>query len=347
MTVKQVSDLSLRKAGKAFINSLLASNSYSTDYVKSLQETIGYIAVYSEGQDWPSVGDITIEHIEAYFSYSRTRKKGYGERRFEGAQTLSSSYLNRQYRQLNRFWEWLVERDLAERNVMRLMRPPRVEERTVPTLGDPQLQSLLALLNPNLGRTPAERFRMVRDRAVVLLFIDTPGRRSEIAKISLDGASPEEGWVHVMGKGGKERNMPLGRTAQWALAEYLEARSELNSRSQDLWLSGKGEGMKAGWVYSMIKRLGARAGIPHIKPHMFRHTFAVHAVREKMQEPILKNIGGWKKIPETYFRTIGFEDAQAAHKGISPGDRLSHRPSSRIRNGDPGTVDKKRPRGRL
>ena len=131
MTVNKVSDLSpeeglpLRDAVLRFINSYRASN-YQESYVTSLEETIGYLALYADEQRWPTVFHITTEHLEEYFAYSRTRKKGFGERKSNGSETISSGYLDRQYRQLHCFWGWLAgpKRRFVPENVLDAIRPP-------------------------------------------------------------------------------------------------------------------------------------------------------------------------------------------------------------------------------
>ena len=75
-------------------------------------------------------------------------------------------------------------------------------------------------------------------------------------------------------------------------------------------------------ICQILKRLAKRANIEDMHPHRFRHSYAINALRAGMPEQVLKIVGGWKKIPETYFRTLGEEDAREFHRQVSPGDRL-------------------------
>ena len=353
MTVKKVSDLSpdegltLRDAGHRFINSYRSSGKRAA-YLVSLEETIGYLDDYSRKQGWPSVPHITTEHLEDYFAYSRTRPKFYGERPAYEGQALSSSYLNRQYRQLHSFWEWLVKREFAARNVVAVMNPPKVEERVVPTVSDEQITDLLSLVNPKLARTLLEVFRQTRNNALLHIFIDTPGRRNEVATMKVGDLFLGGGKIQVMGKGGRQRFMPIGRAAQRALEEYLEARETLAPVSPNLWISETGKAMEPDWILQLFKRLKKRANMPRLHPHIFRHTFAIGALRERMPEQILMIIGGWRKIPPTYFRTLGFEDAAEFHRRMSPGDRLSSKsPPRKWKGTGKGKGKNRKPKGRL
>ena len=76
-----------------------------------------------------------------------------------------------------------------------------------------------------------------------------------------------------------------------------------------------------------------RAGVPGLHTHQLRHTYAVTSLREGMPERVLQIVGGWKRVPETYFRTLGLEDAKRYQAQVSPGDRL---PSEHGRQRAPG-----------
>ena len=65
--------------------------------------------------------------------------------------------------------------------------------------------------------------------------------------------------------------------------------------------------------------LPRRANIEGMHPHRFRHSYAINALRAGMPEQVLKIVGGWRKIPETYFKTLGEEDAIEFHRQISRG----------------------------
>lgn len=142
MTVKQVSDLSFRELGKRFLTSLKASNRYSRSYLDSLEQTVALTALYAEEQWWPPVNGVTVDHIEAYLAYLQERPRWFGEREAASPQNLSQGYINAQYRRLYRFFNWLVEREHISDNPLRLIEPPRVDEKTVPVVTEEQMRDL-------------------------------------------------------------------------------------------------------------------------------------------------------------------------------------------------------------
>ena len=221
MVVKQVFDLSLRESGKRFIKSLRASNSYSEGYLASLETTVSMAAFYAEEQGWPDVREITVDHMEDYFAYLQGRIRWFGERTYAEPKRLSKGHINAQYRRLHRFFNWLVERGYADEHPLTHIEPPSLDEKTVPVVTEDQMRDLLTLADPALARTSAHHFRLVRDRAMLYAFWDTPGRLAEIAKLRLADVDLANGTLLVMGKGRKERRMPIGDAARDGLNKTI------------------------------------------------------------------------------------------------------------------------------
>ncbi len=128
---------------------------------------------------------------------------------------------------------------------------------------------------------------------------DTPGRLGEISKLRLEGIDMEAGAVLVMGKGRRERWMPLGDAARSVLMDYIQEREKLHPYTDALWVSEQGRAIQPNGIFQILKRLGKRAGIPNLHTHQFRHSYAVNALRAGMPERVLQIVGGWKKIPDT------------------------------------------------
>ena len=329
MVVKQVFDHSLRAYGNRFLSSLKASNRYSPGYLASLETTVAMATLYAEEQGWPDVQEITTEHLEEYLSYLQDRVRWFGERTYAEPKKLSKGHINAQYRRLNRFFNWLVERGPNDENPMLWISAPKLEEKTVPVITVDQMRDLLTLADPALARTPAHRFRLVRDRAILYAFWDTPGRLAEIANLRLADVDLANGTLLVMGKGRKERRMPLGDSAKSVIWDYLQEREALTPHTKALWVSEQGKALLPNGICQILKRLAIRANIDDMHPHRFRHSYAINALRAGMPEQVLKIVGGWRKIPETYFKTLGEEDAREFHRQVSPGDRLGKTSSVR------------------
>lgn len=328
MTVKQVFDLSLlslRDAAKGYLVSCRASNRYAPSTLTTKEFSLGLLAEYAEAQGWPGVAQITASHVEDYLVYLQERPRWFGERD-KAKKPPSQAHLETQYRRIKTFFNWLKQRGHVASNPLDLIPHPHVDERVIPTVSQQQMLDLLALVDPALTHTPAARFLATRNRAALFLLGDTPGRRDEIASLVVDAIDLDVGQLLVMGKGRKQRWMPIGDQTTVMLWEYIQARARVvRSNEAALWLDDAGKTMTSSWLYLMLKRLGKRANIPDLHTHRFRHTYAINALRAGMQERLLMVNAGWRRVPDTYFRTLAAEDVKRVHQEISPMDRLSER----------------------
>lgn len=335
--------LDLRSAAKEFKNSMEAPGRYSPRYIEGLEFSVSLLCSYAEDQDWPAVGDITTPHLEDYFAFLRNRPKWFGERA-KGSAPVSGSHVETQYRRIRRFFRWLVERGRIDANPLFLIPHPKFEEKVIETVPESKVIDMLRWLDLTPADSPGKKFRVVRDRLALLILWDTPARRKEITSLTLDCIDLDVGAVLVLGKGRKQRWMPLDKTVIDHMTDYLAVRRELAAGDEDaLWVSEQGKPMDDKWIYTMLKRLGKRCDIPNLHTHQFRHSYAMNALRTEMPEQYLRVIGGWIKVPDTYFRTQSAEDAVAMHRQRSPAGRLAKKISTDRRR----TPGDEKPRSKL
>ena len=314
--------LSLPEAARGFLISMRAATK-SPRYVDSLGFSLRLLGDFALERSWPPIQELDVFHLEEYLLFLQDRAA------ISKPGKLSQSSIESHYRRLSRFWRWLVDRGIVVSSPFSAIDKPKLEERVIPTVPDEDLARLLALVNPAKARTPHERFLARRNRAVIYLFIDTPGRLAEVSTLDVADVNLEEGMLKVLGKGRKERWMPIGAMCREALWDYLRAREARRPRTDRLWVSTDGRPIEPNALYLMLKRLGLRSGVPGLHPHRFRHTFSVSWLRQQGGEQMLRIIGGWRRIPETYLRTLAAEDAARIHQQLSPGDRLGPARSSR------------------
>jgi integrase/recombinase XerD len=132
------------------------------------------------------------------------------------------------------------------------------------------------LIEAAAGVTP----RALRDRALVELLYGAGVRVSEAMGLEKGGVDLDERLVRVVGKGGKERVVPLGREAAEALRRYLaRGRPHLDRRHRpELFLNAKGGALTRAGAFLILRRLAAAAGLDpaRVHPHLLRHSFATH-----------------------------------------------------------------------
>lgn len=225
------------------------------------------------------------------------------------------------YRGLQGFFKWAEEEGEVAQSPMTRMKPPKVTE---PALILPD--DLLKLLEACQGTSFDQR----RDTAIIMLFLDTGLRLSEMSGIQLDDLDMRETTISIIDKEGKHRLVPFGRRTAVAIDRYRRTR-KLHPRADALalWLgrgggTSKGSGpMTATGVAQMIRRRAEQAGLKRIHPHMFRHLFA-HMWQVADREADLMSITGWSsfQMVRRYARTAASERTIQAHRQLSPGDRL-------------------------
>lgn len=301
--------------------SLQASGSHTPRSLDSLELTLGMISSYAEENHWPDCLDITTEHIEDYLSYLRFRNKWNSP---GSHQRLSSAYIEAHYRRLKQFLGWQVTRGHRTVNPLAIIPRPKVDQKVIPTVSEQELTAIFATANPLDAISPTDKFWRLRDRALLLLLWDTPSRKSELAELRLGDVDMHDGGITVMGKGRRERWMPIGGTVVEAIWEYLQVRAQRASSTDRLWVQSEGKPMwDPNWTHLMLKRRCKEAGIPPLHLHQFRHTYIMAAIRNKTPDQKIRAATGHRKqIPETYYRTLGADDLAAVHREFSPADRL-------------------------
>jgi len=254
------------------------------------------------------IGDIHREHIEAHITALMER--------------TSPGNAHQAFRSIKTLFNWLVDEEEIDRSPMRTMKPPTVDEVEVPVIPD---DALVKLLKTCAGRD----FESRRDTAIVTLFIDTGVRLSELTVRNVQHIDLDLLVFHVVGKGGRERAVPFGRQAAQAVDRYLRAYAKHMGRALEnddpLWVGVKTRRAMTKWgVGQMIDRRAEQAGLPHIHPHQFRHTFAHQWKVNGGNEDALMRITGWRsrEMLNRYGASAASERARLEHKALSPADRL-------------------------
>jgi len=202
---------------------------------------------------------------------------------------------------LRRFFRWQLGRGrIFADPTLKLANPAR-PSRLPKVMSEKQVDHLLAA--PDLD-TPLG----LRDRAMLETLYATGLRVSELVNLKIHEVGFNEGVIRVLGKGSKERLVPLGEVAIDWLQRYLdEARNDIlkNQQSEALFVTGRGGAMTRQAFWQLIKRYALQAGIDPAKlsPHVLRHAFATHLLNHGADLRVVQLLLGHADITTTQIYT--------------------------------------------
>lgn len=207
----------------------------------------------------------------------------------------------RLYSALRRFFRWLMDENRIAADPLINVQRPANASRFPKTLSEAQVEALLAAPDTD---TPLG----LRDRALLELLYATGLRVTELTTLKLFELNLLDGVVRTMGKGAKERLVPLGDVAVHWLQRYLSnGRSELLRRKtcDEVFVTVRGTGMTRQMAWTLIKRHATTAGIPRerISPHVLRHAFATHLLNHGADLRVVQLLLGHVDISTTQVYT--------------------------------------------
>ncbi|GGB36869.1 tyrosine recombinase XerD [Flexivirga endophytica] len=181
--------------------------------------------------------------------------------------------------------------------------PPKPPQRLPKAIPLDQVERLLAAAS--VGDTP----KSLRDRALLELLYGIGARVTEAVSLDVDDIEFESATVRVLGKGGKERVLPLGRYAAEALSAYLtRARPALATKgagSAALFLNQRGGRLSRQSAWNVIQETAKRADLPgHLSPHTLRHSFATHLLDGGADVRVVQELLGHASVTTTQIYTM-------------------------------------------
>ena len=237
---------------------------YSPRTIESFAKALAHFSATLEAAGIERARDVSREHLEAF----RLRLKD---------RDLSPASIELYTRSVRKFFDWLEARQMLFENPAAGFIIPKPERRLMPVPTVTEIKRLLA--QPNVGRPVG-----LRDRALIETAYSTGARLEEIGGLLLFDPDVTEGRLRIMGKGRKERVVPLGKHASYWLKQYLlHGRPPLTKGHPEhdrLWVGQRGEKIGGAGIRMQIRKHARAAGIrTPISPHTLRRACATHMLQ--------------------------------------------------------------------
>ena len=238
-----------------------------------------------------------------------------GYLRSQSQRGQSTATVSRRLAAMRVFLKFLTQEGHDFTSVLEQLERPKPERGLPKILSKAQVNALVAAPNP-------KSFLFARDVAILELLYASGLRATELCQLKLRDLNLQVRCVRVLGKGMKERIVPLGQAAAEALERYLlDCRPKLQRKPQEnVFLSRTGRQMERVGLWMLVEKYGRSSGIlKHISPHTLRHCFATHLIGGGADLRVVQELLGHSDIGTTQIYThVDTERLKLVHRKFHP-----------------------------
>lgn len=276
-----------------FISYIEAERRYSSltarNYRRDIEDLLSFLGIQPEHFDPDKIERADIEEWIVYLFEERK---------------LKASSVNRGVASIRSFWRWLLGHNHASRDVMSIISQAKTPSPLPVFVADSRMRDVVRSLRLDIV---SEEFERLRDAVIILLFYTAGLRLSELHGLKIGDISADYRTIRVLGKGEKERIVPLiGRMGE-ILKKYFSQFSSQNiciDQKKALILSKKGEPISERTIQRIVDRRLKGAGIQgKTSPHTLRHTFATHLLNEGADLREIQELLGHSSLKATQVYT--------------------------------------------
>jgi integrase/recombinase XerD len=281
-----------------FLQYLRLERGQSDNTARTYAALLGKFVTWAQTQQLTDWRVVEFKHLTAFLQNERTRLPADAPR--ESTRRLSGESVYLEIAALRAFYKFAENEKLLPVNVAENLSLPRRWKRLPKALSGTEMEKLL---RPETPATPES----LCDQAILELAYASGLRLSELRNLRLEQMHLEAGFITVIGKGNKERVVPVGQPAIQALNRYLEAgRPKLTTPKTpgNVFLTRRGTAFAAVTLWLRIKHRVRRAGVErNITPHMLRHSFATHLLEHGADLRVIQELLGHASIGTTQIYT--------------------------------------------
>ncbi|MGE9290418.1 MAG: tyrosine recombinase XerC [Puniceicoccales bacterium] len=246
---------------EAFLSHLVGERRMSPATVRNYRLAVErYLEWLGESEDWKEVS------VKTARSYAIELQRNYSRR------TLHNRIAG-----IRAFYRYQRERQIVDRNPFSSLSLPKLEKNLPRFLTESQVRLFLEGPLRLLQENAISDFEAWRDRAALELLYGAGLRISELVGADVGKLELGRGLIRVLGKGNKERIVPIGKVASHCVRQHLHLAHREGARSGPVVTHASGKGVSARWLQLRMKKYLALAELPQdLSPHKLRHSFATH-----------------------------------------------------------------------
>lgn len=211
---------------------------------------------------------------------------------------------------IHSFYRFLLYHCYIEQDPSELLEMPRVEKHLPEVLSLEEIDAMIAQID--MSKPEGHR-----NRAIIEMLYGSGLRVSELTELRLSHIYRQEGYMRILGKGSKQRLVPISPVADEQFGYWLQDRSQLDIKPEyaDIaFLNHYGRQLTRAMIFTIVKRLAQAAGISKtISPHTLRHSFATHLLQNGADLRIIQQLLGHESIVTTEIYThVNIQDLREA-----------------------------------
>ncbi|MBN2037757.1 MAG: tyrosine recombinase [Chitinispirillaceae bacterium] len=293
---------SLIKATEQFFSCLEKEKGFSVHTLKAYRQDLDQFRLFLCSQDTPpSLEKAMDRKMLRAFTFSLSRKK------------LRPRTIARKIAAVKSFSRFCTRRHLVGHNAAKLLSAPKIDKPLPAFLTRTQTDRLL----PPPQNSPAD---VLRNHAIIEFFYGSGIRLSELQALTIGAIDTRNATVRVMGKGRKERIVPLTATALSSMEQYLNKRAASRAPDSPLFTSSKGRPLSRRQIQRIVnKELALVSQQKKRSPHVLRHSFATHLMDAGADIRAVKELLGHASLATTQIYThVSREHLLKAYKQAHP-----------------------------
>jgi integrase/recombinase XerD len=230
---------------------------------------------------------------------------------FETFQQISNAKTQaRLLSSIHAFYRFLLYHRYIEQDPSELLEMPRIEKHLPEVLSVEEIDAMIAQID--MSKREGHR-----NRAIIEMLYGSGLRVSELTELRLSNIYRQEGYMRIIGKGNKQRLVPISPVADQQFAYWLEDRRQLDIKPEAMdiaFLNHYGRQLTRAMIFTIVKQLAQAAGIRKtISPHTLRHSFATHLLQNGADLRIIQQLLGHESIVTTEIYThVNIQDLSEA-----------------------------------